>query len=237
MDKKYNINIFKWGMVMISLLLIAVTTLLLMEPVFAQGQETCPNSGGWIKIDGLSGTSFTYTAPEGKLISETCYKAGTSVIYKTISPPQKSVTVTSTVGHDLSHASFRLVNEPDPSPTPTDEPTPSPTPTDEPTPSPTPTDEPTPNPTPTDEPTPSPTPTDEPTPSPTPTDEPTPSPTPTDEFDFIPLSLIGVCSGSVASLGSFQASEETITWTVTNENNVAISFNWSANSVKSLHKK
>jgi hypothetical protein len=181
MDKKNKITFFKWGIVLTSILLMVTTVLILMNPVFAQGQETCPATGDWVKIEGLSGKEYIYTAPEGKLIAETCYKAGTEVEYDTISPPQKTVTVTSTVGFDLSHASFRLVDEPQPSPTPTDEPTPSPTATDEPTPSPTPTDEPTPSPTPTDEPTPSPTPTDEPTPSPTPTDEITPSPTSTDE--------------------------------------------------------
>jgi outer membrane biosynthesis protein TonB len=253
MDKKNKITFFKWGIVLTAILLMVTTVLILMNPVFAQGQETCPATGDWVKIEGLSGKEYIYTAPEGKLIAETCYKAGTEVEYDTISPPQKTVTVTSTVGFDLSHASFRLVDEPQPSPTPTDEPTPSPTPTDEPTPSPTPTDEPTPSPTPTDEPTPSPTPTDEPTPSPTPTDEPTPSPTPTDEptpsptptdeptpnptpieeLDFEPLILTGICSGSVAGIGVFQASEETITWTVSNENDIAVSFNWLANNGQS----
>jgi hypothetical protein len=283
MDKKNKITFFKWGIVLTAILLMVTTVLILMNPVFAQGQETCPATGDWVKIEGLSGKEYIYTAPEGKLIAETCYKAGTEVEYDTISPPQKTVTVTSTVGFDLSHASFRLVDEPQPSPTPTDEPTPSPTPTDEPTPSPTPTDEPTPSPTPTDEPTPSPTPTDEPTPSPTPTDEPIPSPTPTDEptpsptptdeptpsptptdeptpsptptdepapsptptdeptpnptpieeLDFEPLILTGICSGSVAGIGVFQASEETITWTVSNENDIAVSFNWLANNGQS----
>jgi hypothetical protein len=179
------------------------TVLILMNPVFAQGQETCPATGDWVKIEGLSGKEYIYTAPEGKLIAETCYKAGTEVEYDTISPPQKTVTVTSTVGFDLSHASFRLVDEPQPSPTPTDEPTPSPTPTDEPT------------------------------PSPTPTDEPTPNPTPIEELDFEPLILTGICSGSVAGIGVFQASEETITWTVSNENDIAVSFNWLANNGQS----
>jgi len=211
MDKKINNKIFKWGLGIIALILFSATSLMILNPVFAQGQETCPNGGGWIKVDGLSGTSYTYTAPEDKLIAETCYKAGTVVEYDTIIPPQKTVTVISTVGFDLSHASFRLVDEPQPSPTPTDEPTPSPTPTDEPTPSPTPTDGPT----------------------PTPTDEPTPSPTPTEELDFEPLSLTGICPEIVTSIGVFQASEETITWTVSNENDIEVAFNWSANNGQS----
>lgn len=203
MDKKIKIKLFKWGLSFLAILIIGMMPFILKNPVFAQGQETCPASGDWVKQDGLSGTSFTFTAPEGKLIAETCYKASTEVIFNIINPPKKSVTVISTVGHDLSHASFRLVDEPEPSPTPTDEPTPSPTPTDEPT------------------------------PNPTPTDEPTPSPTPTDEPGFVTLSLSGLCSGSVASIGVFQATEETITWTVSNENDVAVSFNWSANNGQS----
>jgi len=221
MDKKFRNNLFKWGIGLMAILLIIVTPLIFMRPVFAQGQETCPSTGDWVKVDGLSGTGYTYTAPEGQLIAETCYKAGTNVIFNTISPPQKSVTVTSTVGNDLSHASFRLVDEPNPSPTPTKTFTPTPTFTS----------------TPTDEPTPSPTPTETFTPTPTftqtPTDEPTPSPTPTDELEFIPLSLLGVCSGSVASIGILQPVENTISWTVSNDNDLAITFDWSANNGQS----
>jgi len=88
------------------------------------------------------------------------------------------VTVISTVGHDLSHASFRLVEESTPTPT---EPTPTePTPT-EPTPTePTPTE-----PTPTE-----PTPT-QPTPTPT-------TPTPTPEIEVDPLVLSGICNDSAS---------------------------------------
>jgi len=203
MDKKTNNKVFKWGLGIIALILFSASSLMLLNPVFAQGQETCPDGGDWIKVDGLTGKNFTYTASEGKLIAETCYKAGTEVVYETISPPQNTVTVTSTVGFDLSHASFRLVDEPEPSPTPTKEPTPTPTPTMEPS------------------------------PTPTPTDEPTPSPTPTEEINFVPLSLTGICSGSVASIGVFQDAEDTISWTVSNENDVAVSFNWAANNGQS----
>ena len=221
MDKKFRNNVMKWGIGLMAILLIIMTPLFFMKPVFANGQETCPSTGDWVKKDGLSGKSYTYTAPEGKLIAETCYKAATYVIKNLITPPQKSVTVISTVGHDLSHASFRLVDEPNPSPTPTKTFTPTPTFTS----------------TPTDEPTPSPTPTETFTPTPTftqtPTDEPTPSPTPTEELEFIPLSLSGVCSGSVTSIVVGQLSENTITWTVSNENDQAISFNWSANNGQS----
>lgn len=129
-----------------------------LNAVKANGQETCPSAAPWVKVDGLTGTSFTYTAPDGYSITEWCYKASTSVVYGSASG--SSVTVTSTVTNkngqvqDLSHASFKL--EQDPVETPTEEPTSEPTqnPTEDPTEAPTevPTEEPTSEPT--EEPTP-----------------------------------------------------------------------------------
>jgi len=85
----------------------------------AQGQETCPQTGDWVKVDDINAQSFFYTAPDGYVIVETCYKAGTSVKYQTIDPPQSSVTVETTVPNpndnaflDISHASFRIAEEP-----------------------------------------------------------------------------------------------------------------------------
>jgi len=81
------------------------------------GQETCQDGGDWVKVDGLSGTSYTYTAPAGYLITGWCYKAATTVIKGDVDPPAGSVTVTSTVQNqngqvqDLSHASFQLVQD------------------------------------------------------------------------------------------------------------------------------
>lgn len=78
-------------------------------------QETCSHTGDWVKVDGLSGTSYTYTAPAGYLITEWCYKASTTVNSGVVNPPSASVTVTSTVTNtngqtqDLSHASFKLI--------------------------------------------------------------------------------------------------------------------------------
>ena len=213
MDKNTKTTFFKWGIILIAIFLMVATSLILMNPVSAQGQETCPNSGDWIKVDGLSGKNFSYTAPDGKLVAETCYKAATYVIFDTISPPQKTINITSTVGHDLSHASFRLVEAPKPSPTPTETFTPTPTETF------------------------TPTPTETFTPTPTETFTPTPTeeftPTPTDELDFIPLSFSGVCSGSLVDLSTVEEDELYITWTVRNENDQPISFNWSANNGQS----
>lgn len=88
----------------------------------AAAADTCPNTGGdWVKVDDLSGLSYSYTAPSGYLVAEWCYKASTTVVYGNVNPPQKSVTVSSTVLNpagnnyqELSHASFRLVKSADP---------------------------------------------------------------------------------------------------------------------------
>lgn len=126
--------------------------------VIAQGQEVCPNTGnGWIKIDNLNGYTFTYTAEEGFLVAESCYKASTNVVYETYEPPQETVVIT-TLDHELSHVSVRVVQEQvTPTSTPVVTETPEPTPTTTPviteTPEPTPTTTPviteTPEPTPT----------------------------------------------------------------------------------------
>ncbi|MDQ3064681.1 MAG: hypothetical protein M3Q36_00205, partial [bacterium] len=83
-------------------------------------QEVCPDTGGgWVKVDGLSSTSYTYTIPEGFTVTDNCYKAGNTVVYGT------GASVSSTVFNkeectavgvpngcnyqNLSHASFKLV--------------------------------------------------------------------------------------------------------------------------------
>jgi hypothetical protein len=76
---------------------------------FATGQEVCPDGGDWVKVDGLSGLTYTHEAPDGYEVTDNCYKAATSVVYGT------GETVTSTIKNprgkccqDLSHASFKL---------------------------------------------------------------------------------------------------------------------------------
>jgi len=187
------------GLLLIAVLLtIPLSAQAMLEPpVTEECMEVCPDGGDWVKVDGLSGLEFTYTAPEGKLIAEVCYKAATTCVYISLDPAVSMYTVVSQVFNspggvtctapgvphpgcayqELSHASFRLVDIPtDPTPTntPTDPP-PTNTPTDPP-PTNTPTDPPPTN-TPTDPP-PTNTPTDPP-PTNTPTDPP-PTNTPTD---------------------------------------------------------
>lgn len=107
-------------------------------------QDTCPANDPWVKVEGLSGKTYTYTPANNCTVSDNCYKAATNVKYG------NGVTVTSEkkcewkwtgkklqyvcTQPDLSHASFK-VNCVEPTPTPTV--TPEPTPTQQPEPTPT----------------------------------------------------------------------------------------------------
>lgn len=101
--------------------LLIVLGLLLALGLASQPVEavtTCPQTDGWVKVDHLSGFSYTYTAPEGYLVDQTCYKAATQIVYEIVNPPASPVTVTSTVTNsngqlqELSHASFHLIEIP-----------------------------------------------------------------------------------------------------------------------------
>lgn len=95
-------------------ILLTAVTMGAAPPASAAGQETCPKDAPWVKVDGLSGTSFTYTPPAGYTVADNCYKASTAVHYGS------GQTVTSTVTNhngkvqNLSHASFKLVEIEDP---------------------------------------------------------------------------------------------------------------------------
>jgi len=122
------------NLLFISLLLVPFNS------VIANGQEVYPNNGnGWIKFDDLDGYSFTYTADEGYLVAESCYKASTDVVYQTYEPPIKTVVIT-TQDHEISHVSVRIVEEvtppPEVTPTPDVSETPEVTPPPEVTPTP-----------------------------------------------------------------------------------------------------
>jgi hypothetical protein len=138
-----------WTLLIAAILMSALSFFVLYGNVTAQGQDTCPDGGEWVKVDGLNSLSYEYTAPEGYEIIETCYKASTTVVYETIDPPQTSITITSEVENpnenafqDLSHASFRLQAIATSTPTVTATPTMTPTPTQTPTVTSTPTDDP-----------------------------------------------------------------------------------------------
>lgn len=83
----------------------------------------CPDSGGWVKVDGLSGLHYEFNVPAGYTVTDNCYKAGDFVVYGTgsnvvsgvFNSPQGAVCIAPGIPHngcnylDLSHASFLLV--------------------------------------------------------------------------------------------------------------------------------
>jgi hypothetical protein len=208
---KKNIQQRPGKLVIIAIALVLLTGALYMlnDQVLAQAADTCPEGGGWYKVDGINAQTFEYDAGSARVVVETCYKAGTVLVFDVIDPPQQVVLLISDVENpqgnayqDISHASFRLQV----ASTPTDPVTPTPT------------DPVTPTPTPTDPVTPTPTPTDPVTPTPTPTDPVTPTPTPTGE-QSLDLNLLAECLG-----------ESTARWTVSNDNAFAVSYTWTANN-------
>lgn len=86
---------------------------------------TCPDGGDWVKVDGLSGLTYTYTPPEGYEVSENCMKVGShdpnygsgpTVTNNTLYNSPGGATCTAPgVPHagcslqSISHASFKLV--------------------------------------------------------------------------------------------------------------------------------
>ena len=121
MRKKINNKFFRLAIgFTFALLLILISPVIFSQDVSAEAQETCPDTGDWVKVDGINAQSYNYVAPAGKEIVEVCYKAGTTVKYETIAPPQTSITVTTDVPNpnnnafqDISHASFRLADTED----------------------------------------------------------------------------------------------------------------------------
>lgn len=64
-------------------------------------------------------TSYTYTAPAGKLVASYCVKAGSAnqgngPEYHDVAPPQQSVTFSHSSGKEISHFSVELVDAPPP---------------------------------------------------------------------------------------------------------------------------
>jgi hypothetical protein len=81
-----------------------------------QGQDTCPDGGGWLKIEPIDALTYEYTAPSGQLIAEVCYKAANDVIYIDIEDAASYEfvsTVTNKNGElqQISHVSVRLITE------------------------------------------------------------------------------------------------------------------------------
>lgn len=97
------------------------------SPPGQSNDQVCPEGdSGKIDVSG-SNASITVTAPEGKLISGYCVKAGSAnqglgPESYTVDPPAKTVTITHSSGKDISHYSLTFVDEEKPptETTPTD---------------------------------------------------------------------------------------------------------------------
>lgn len=107
-----TLNKYKWILVLLTIILLG---LFFIKSVEATGQETCPNSEPWVKVDNLDGFSYTFTPPSGYHVTDNCYKHSTYVHYGT------GDTVTADYHwecnpwwncrlkhYELSHASFKL---------------------------------------------------------------------------------------------------------------------------------
>lgn len=79
-------------------------------PVLANGQDTCPEGDGWVKVDGLDGQTYTFDVPEGFEVTDNCFKAGNDLMFGSGSTVENT-TVFNQNGklRDISHASFLLV--------------------------------------------------------------------------------------------------------------------------------
>ncbi len=102
-------------------LLCAAGTVVIGTPANATTDSGCPHTtfldplGGWIKYDGLTGTTYTYPQKPGYVVAGVCYKASTTTAYVT-----PTGTITSTVTNDngeikeISHASVLYLPRPIP---------------------------------------------------------------------------------------------------------------------------
>jgi hypothetical protein len=105
------------------------------DPGGGNDAQVCP-AGDSGKIDVSGGSSLTVTAPDGKLISGYCVKAGSAnqglgPEFVAVEPPLKTVTITHSSGKDISHYSLTYVDEGQPTETTPTETTPTETtPTD-----------------------------------------------------------------------------------------------------------
>lgn len=111
--------------------MVAVLTILVLAALFAvmqsawgTGQDTCPEGGGWVKVDDLDGLTYTFDVPDGYTVTENCFKAATTLVFGT-GPTVTNTTVVNKNGQlqEISHASFLLVKEDTSSTTTTTEPT------------------------------------------------------------------------------------------------------------------
>ncbi len=96
-------------------------------------EGVCQPQAGHLSPPNSTTKSITVEAPEGKLISGYCVKAGSikqgnGPEYVTVDPPAASVTITHSSGKDISHYVVFYINKPvDPPVTVPEDPDPDPT--------------------------------------------------------------------------------------------------------------
>src|SRR3990167_990532 len=100
------------------LILVLVASLALVATVLPasaaplQTQTTCPEGGGWVKVDDLDGFAYTYTPPAGYTVTDNCYKHSTYVHYgsgPTVTADWHALTRFPWFRrYELSHASFLI---------------------------------------------------------------------------------------------------------------------------------
>jgi hypothetical protein len=121
-----RINLRKSVNLFIASLFLAVQlplTPMLTSRVAAAQDDVCPSTGGWTKVEPLSGLTYTYTPPTGYTVTSNCYKAGnadpvygtgTTVTSTIFNSPGGATCTAPGVPHNgcayqsLSHASFLL---------------------------------------------------------------------------------------------------------------------------------
>lgn len=107
---------------LITVLFVTVVAIVMFAPLPAAHarQEVCPEGGKWSShFDGVEDSTTSYTAPEGKLVAESCVKAGSDVStdgqarkFTNYNPAEKTVNLSSATGKAISHFSVRLVDVP-----------------------------------------------------------------------------------------------------------------------------
>jgi len=119
--RKVKKFIFTGGVLLSLLFSLVLTVGAFAAP--APQQDTCPEGGDWVKVDGIDAQSYSFDPPEGFTVGDNCYKAGNTLV------SGSGDTVESTVWNkegcpdaegcnyqNISHASFELIPDEDPEP-------------------------------------------------------------------------------------------------------------------------
>jgi hypothetical protein len=96
-------------------ILVAMLSLTVFAAASATAQETCPTGGGWTKVeepDGtISGTTISFSIPEGYIVTDVCVKAGTT-LYNWSGSAEDHFGWNVGGDHDVSHYSYKMIEAP-----------------------------------------------------------------------------------------------------------------------------